>query len=150
MSNAKIAEVSKLSERQVRRIIRKWNESPLRLDTEGAAEAVAEALKASRDDMEALGVTAAMAPPRARIKILTERIGLVEGTFKAMKAAGVSFEGILDSKIKDPDLIVEVNIAIRGRLEQNGVDPAAIDEALEAGLGVYADWGFTVGSTPAK
>ena len=143
-SNAEIADTVDLTERQVRRVIAEWDESPLKLDTKEAAETVIRALQDAKDDMNALGVTAAAAPPEARIEILVQRIDLLNQVFSVMKRAGVSFEGVFDGSNRDPDLVVDVNAAIREKLVEHGVDNETITEAIDAGLDVYADWGFPI------
>lgn len=143
-SNATIAELFGVTDRQVRRIIVWWECSPLRLDTEEATTTIVEALKARRDDMDTLGITAAAAAPEVRIKILAERVDLVAQIFKVTRAAGVNFESAFNGMSKDPDLVTEVNAAIRTNLIQHGVATTVIDETLDEGLEVYADWDFPI------
>jgi hypothetical protein len=79
-----VAEAFGITDRQVRRIMAEWRESPLRRDTEGAIEAVENALKMTQDDMEALGITSAQAPPEARVAIQGARIEQLNRNFSVL------------------------------------------------------------------
>ena len=136
------AEAFGISDRQVRRIMADWRESSLRRDTEGAAEAVGNALKTIRKDMEALGITSAQAPPEARVAIQGARIEQLNRDFSVLRDAGVSFEGLYKDRVKDLDLVVDVNTAFRKTLDEHGVDRKATYAAIEAGMKAFAKWGY--------
>ncbi len=137
-----VAEAFGITDRQVRRIMAEWRESPLRRDTEGAIEAVENALKMTQDDMEALGITSAQAPPEARVAIQGARIEQLNRNFSVLRNAGVSFDGLYKDRVKDLDLVVDVNTAFRTTLDEHGVDRKATYAAIEAGMKAFAKWGY--------
>ena len=130
-----VAEAFGITDRQVRRIMAEWRESPLRRDTEGAIEAVESALKAIRDDMEALGITSAQAPPEARVAIQAARMEQLNRNFSVLRNAGVSFEGLYEDRDRDLGLVIDVNAAFRKTLDEYGVDPKATAD-LHRGQGL--------------
>ena len=137
-----VAEAFDITDRQVRRIMTEWRESPLRRDTEGAVEAVENAIRTIRDDMETLGITAAEAPPEARVAIQGARMEQLNQNFSVLRNAGVSFEGLCKDRVKDLDLVVDVNTAFRTTLDEHGVDRKATFAAIEAGMKAFAKWGY--------
>lgn len=147
-SKREIGETHNLSVKQVGRVLDAWNESPFRLDTEGAYEAVTRTLELVRDDMEALGIKAAQASPMESLLILGRRADLIMKNLDALADVGVSFAGVLDhahaGPITDIDVIPAVNGAIREVLVEHGVERIVIEMALNAGLNKYADWGAPV------
>ncbi|MCB0857458.1 MAG: helix-turn-helix domain-containing protein [Solirubrobacterales bacterium] len=147
-SQRRIAETYGITDRQVRRILKRWAESPYRRDTEGAYEEVLRVLELVKEDMEALGIKADQASPMESLIILGRRVDLIIKSFKVLNDLGINFDGVLDhvygSPIKDPDLIRDVNGAIREVLTEHGVDRIVIEKALHAGLDKYADWGVPV------
>lgn len=147
-SQRQIAETHGLTDRQVRRVLDKWNESPFRRDTEGAYEAVMSNLELIRQDTEMLGVKAAQASPMKSLNILAGRTDLIMRNLQALADVGVSFEGIqletYGNPIRDIDVVPAVNGAIRKVLVEHGVDRIVIEKALDAGLKKYADSGAPV------
>jgi transposase-like protein len=139
---SKVAEAFGITDRQVRRIMADWRQSSLKRDTEEAVETVNNTLKQIRDDMETLGVTSANAPPEARVAIQGARMEQLNRHFSVLRDAGVSFEGLYEDRVKDLDLVVDVNKAFRSTLDQHGVEPTATNAAIEAGMEAFAKWGY--------
>jgi hypothetical protein len=96
--------------------------------------------------MKALSIAAANEPPETQIMIHGMRMERLQQNVQVLLDAGVSFEGLYKERFKDPDLIRDVNLAIRSALVDHGVGPDAIDASMDASLDAFATWGYGPGS----
>lgn len=141
-----IAKTMELTDRQVRRIVANWREGALQQETDRAAETARLILETTRDDMKALSIAAANEPPEAQIMIHGERMDRLEKNVQVLLDVGVSFEGLFGNRVSDPELITDVNVAIRKTLVKHGVDAKAIEDSMDASLDAFATWGYGPGS----
>lgn len=141
-----IAEMMSLTDRQVRRIMCDWRKGALKKDTDRAAETAMLILESTRDDMKALSIAAANEPPETQIMIHGMRMERLQKNVQVLLDAGVSFQGLYKERFKDPDLIRDVNLAIRSALVDHGVGRDAIDASMDASLDAFATWGYGPGS----
>ena len=116
-----IAEMTGLTDRQIRRIMSDWRKGALKEDTDRAAETVRLILESTRDDMKALSIAAANQPPETQIMIHGMRMERLQQNVQVLLDAGVSFGGLFKERFNDPDLIRDVNVAIRSTLSEHGI-----------------------------
>jgi len=137
-----IAEMMNLTDRQVRRSMSKWREGALKEDTDRAAETVRLILESTRDDMKALSIAAANEPPETQIMIHGMRMDRLQQNVQVLLDAGVSFKGLSKERFNDPDLIRDVNLAVRSALTEHGAAPEAIEASIDASMDAFAAWGY--------
>jgi DNA gyrase/topoisomerase IV subunit A len=143
-----IAEMMDLTDRQVRRIMSDWRKGALKEDTERAAEAARLIIETTRDDMKALSIAAAKASPADQVMIHGMRTDLVRKNAQVLRDTGVSFEGLSGERFNDPDLIRDVNTAIRSTLVEHGVASEVIEASIDASSGAFAAWGYGLEGQP--